>query len=97
VWHWNDKEQHAFEELRDRMVSKPILRQPDFNKTFYLQMDALKYGVGAVLSQDGEVKGVTPRKRHPIAYYSAMFSPTEQNYNAHNLKFLGVLKSIEHW
>ena len=25
------------------------------------------------------------------------FSLTEQNYNAHNLKFLGVLKSIEHW
>ncbi len=62
VWHWDQKEQHAFKELRDKMVSKPILQQPDFDKTFYLQMDASKYGVGAVLSQDGGTKGVTLRK-----------------------------------
>ncbi len=62
VWHWDDKEQLAFESLRDKMVSKLVLQQPDFDKTFYLQMDASKYGVGAVLSQDGGMKGVTPRK-----------------------------------
>ena len=85
-----------FETLRDKMVSKPILQQPDFDKTFYLQIDTSKYRVRAVLSQEGETKGVTPRKWHPIAFYSAMFSSIKQNYNAHNLKFLGVLKSIEH-
>jgi len=79
------------------MVSKPILQQPDFDKMFYLQTDASKYGVGVVLSQDRGIKGVTPRKRHPVAYYSATFSPMEQNYDAHNLEFLGVFKSIEHW
>ncbi len=77
------------------MVSKPILQQPDFNKMFYLQTDASKYGVGAVLLQDGGMKGVTLRKWHLIVFYSATFSPTEQNYN--DLEFLGVLKSIEHW
>ncbi len=86
-----------FKLLRDKMVSRPILWQPDFEKTFYLQTDASKYGVGAVLSQDGKTKGVTLRKRHLIVYYSTMFSPTKQNYNAHNLEFLGVLKLIEHW
>ncbi len=60
LWHWEDKEQQAFKELRDKMVSKPILQQPDFDKTFYLQMDTSKYGVGAVLSQDRGTKGVTP-------------------------------------
>ncbi|SRR5216683_3319561 len=64
---------------------------------FYLQTDVSKYRVEAVLSQDGDTKGVTPRKRHPIAYYSVTFSPTKQNYDAYNLKFLGVLKSIKHW
>ncbi len=49
-WHWDDKEQQAFKELQDKMVSQPILQQPDFDKTFYLQMDVLKYGVGAILS-----------------------------------------------
>src|SRR6266853_2077875 len=64
---------------------------------FYLQTDASKYGVGAVLSQDGEVQGVTLRKQHPIAYYSTTFSPTKQNYDTHDLEFLRVLKSIKHW
>jgi len=79
------------------MVSKPILQQPNFNKTFYLQMDTSKYGVGAVLSQEGEAKQSTPRKQHPIAFYSATFSPMEQNYDTYDLEFLGVLKSIKHW
>ena len=96
-WHWDEKEQVVFETLRDKMVSKPVLQQPNFNKTFYLQMDTLKYGVGVVLSQEGEVKHSTPRKWHSVAFYSATFSLTKQNYDAYDLEFLGVLKSIEHW
>jgi|SRR6266851_2655547 len=61
-WHWDEKEQRVFKTLRDKMVSKPVLQQPNFDKTFYLQMDASKYGVGAVLSQEGEAKQSTPRK-----------------------------------
>jgi hypothetical protein len=96
-WHWEDDQQQAFGELRDKMVSKPVLRQPDFSKVFYLQTDASKYGVGAVLSQDEGPQPTTPRKRHPVAYYLATFSPTEQNYDTHNLEFLGVIKAIDHW
>jgi len=62
TWHWDNKEQRAFEDLRDKMVSKPVLQQPNFNKMFYLQTDASKYGIGAVLLQDRGTKGVTPRK-----------------------------------
>ncbi len=96
-WQWNEKEQWVFESLRDKMVSKPVLQQPDFNKTFYLQTDTSKYGVGAILSQDSDTKGTMPRRQHPIMYYSNTFLPTEQNYNTYDLEFLGVLKSIEHW
>jgi hypothetical protein len=35
-WHWGDPQQQAFEELWDKIVSKAVLRQPDFNKVFYL-------------------------------------------------------------
>jgi hypothetical protein len=59
-WHWEDPQQQAFEELRDKMVSKPVLQQPDFNKVFYLQTDTSKYGVGAVLSQDEGTQPTTP-------------------------------------
>jgi len=61
-WQWEEKEQKAFKILRGKMISKPVLQQPNFNKTFYLQTDALKYGMGAVLLQEGESKTTTLRK-----------------------------------
>jgi len=37
------------------MCAAPVLRQPNFEKKFYLQTDALAYGVGAILLQEGEI------------------------------------------
>jgi reverse transcriptase-like protein len=92
-WHWGPEQMKAFETLKTLMCCKPVLAQPDFDKCFYLQMDASMYGVGAILLQ---VAGPNPSadnpnnnhphknskpKLHPIAYYSATFTPTERNYN----------------
>ena len=64
------------------MCASPVLRQPNFDKKFYLQVDASMYGMGAILSQEGEPSTPTLAKcktniLHPIAYYSATFTPTE--------------------
>jgi hypothetical protein len=96
-WQWGETQHKVFEKLHDAMVTKPVLQQPNFEKTFYLQTDASKYGVGAVLSQDGDIPATTPRRHHPVAFYSATFTPTEQNYDTYELEFAGVLKAIEHW
>jgi hypothetical protein len=96
VWRWGREEQEAFKGLRDRMCKKPILWHPDPKKTFYLQTDASAYGAGAVLSQDEDESG-RRSKRHPIAFYSATFTPTEQNYDVYEREFLAVKKAIEHW
>jgi len=53
-WHWGSEQSEAFEALKAKMCEKPVLQQPNFDKTFYLQTDASAYGVGAVLSQEGE-------------------------------------------
>ena len=34
--------------------------QPNFNKQFILQVDASAYGVGAILSQEGDPTTLTP-------------------------------------
>ena len=80
IWHWGQAKQLAFETLQQRMCNEPVLQQPDFNKRFYLQTDALAYGLGAVLSQDGgTLQQMSPTKPtlHPVAYYLATFTPTE--------------------
>ena len=35
-WHWNKDQQNAFKTLKNKMCSKPVLQQPDFDKMFYL-------------------------------------------------------------
>jgi hypothetical protein len=98
-WHWDPPQQNTFKMLKTKMCEKPVLQQPDFTKTFYLQTDASAYGVGAVLSQEGGLPNSPTQKpkRHPIAYFSATFTPTEQNYNVYEREFLGVVKSLDHW
>jgi len=95
-WHWEASQQQAFEGLCDKMCKKPVLQQLNFEKTFYLQTDTLAYGVGAVLSQEGESANSKP-KHHPIAYYSATFTPTEQQYNIYEREFLAIIKALENW
>jgi len=96
-------QERAFQELKTRMVTGPILRQPDFNKRFFIQTDASNYSIGAILSQEREkdaslalLKG-TMLKLHPVAYYSATFTPTQQKYNIYEKELLVVVKSLEHW
>ena len=78
------------------MCAKPILQQPDYIKAFFLATDASTYGMGAILSQEGELN---PRTQKPmlclIVYYSSTFTPTEQNYDIYEREFLGVLKALK--
>jgi hypothetical protein len=83
------------------MLQRPVLRQPDFDRKFYLQVDALAYGVGAILSQEGDLTPTLAKRikptLHPIAYYSATFTPTERNYDIYKRELLAMIKSLAHW
>jgi hypothetical protein len=48
---WTQCHEEAFNTLIVKMMAKPILLQPNFNKWFVLQTDASALGVGAVLLQ----------------------------------------------
>ena len=53
-WEWTDTQQLAFDHLKILMCKAPVLIQPNFNKKFFLQVDPSAYGMGAILSQEGE-------------------------------------------
>ena len=97
-FHWEEPQIQAFERLKTLMCSKPILRQPDYKRQFFLATDASAYGVGAVLLQEGEINPRTKKPtQHPIAYYSNTFTPTERNYDIYERELLAVIKALQHW
>ena len=53
---WTNECQSAFEELKNRLVSSPILAHPDFSKKFILDTDASNEAIGALLSQEIDEK-----------------------------------------
>ena len=83
------------------MCSQPVLMQPNFQKKFFLQVDTSAYGLGAVLSQEGTPSATLAKRSkpvlHPIAYYSATFTPLECNYDIYERELLAVIQSIVHW
>ncbi|CAF0982747.1 unnamed protein product, partial [Brachionus calyciflorus] len=54
----SDECEIAFNELKKKLSSYPVLRLPDVNKTFFLTKDATGYCIGVVLSQKDD-KGST--------------------------------------
>ena len=97
-FHWDLPQQKAFQTLKSHMCSHPVLKQPDYDKPFFLATDASAYGVGAVLSQEGDFNPRTKKFiQQPIAYYSATFTPTERNYDIYERELLAVIKALDHW
>jgi len=57
----------TFKELKERLISLPILTFPKGDRQFILDTDASNHGIGAVLSQ------IQEGKEKVIAYYSKVF------------------------
>ena len=71
---WEAPQDEAFQKLKKAITSKPILRMPNFNKTFIVQTDASENGIGAALLQEHE------EGRFPVEYASKKLLPREMQY-----------------
>jgi hypothetical protein len=87
---WTLECQEAFEELKNSLVTAPVLAYPDFTKKFIVQTDASLTAIGGVLSQisdDGE--------EHPVAYCSRTLNIHERNYTVTERECLAVIYSCK--
>lgn len=88
---WTPQCQEAFDELKQKLVTAPVLIYPDFSKPFILATDASTYALGAVLSQ--EVDG----QEHPVAYCSRTLFPAEKNYSTTERELLSLVWSTKYF
>ncbi|KAL0554084.1 hypothetical protein IC582_007995 [Cucumis melo] len=74
-------------ELKQKLVTAPVLTVPDGSGNFVIYSDASKKGLGCVLMQQGKV----------VAYASRQLKIHEQNYPTHNLELAAVVFALKIW
>ena len=67
---WTHECAEAFEKLKEVLCNYPVLRMPDFHRSFELATDASDKAAGGVLLQ---TDGKNERLKYPVAYFSKRF------------------------
>jgi len=78
-WKWGDKQQGAFEQLKQVFTSRPLLVAPDIDKEFRVEADTFNFATGGVLLVKCE-----DDKWRPVAYIFKLLNEMEQNYEIHD-------------
>lgn len=87
---WDDKCQLAFENLKCFLSNKPVLKSPDFNKMFFLQVDACDTGLGCVLLQEAD-DGL----HHPVSYSSTKLKKHQLAYSTIEKELLSLVLALQ--
>ncbi|GJU20252.1 putative reverse transcriptase domain-containing protein [Tanacetum coccineum] len=84
---WGDKQEAAFQLLKQKLCSAPIRYLPEGSEDFIVYCDASKKGLGAVLMQREKV----------ISYASRQLKIHEKNYTTHDLELGAVVFALKIW
>ena len=84
---WSDLCEKAFQTLKMRLTSSPILIVPEMGQRYIVFCDASKDGLGCVLMQSGRV----------VAYGSRQLKNYEQNYPTHDMDLVVVVFALKIW
>ncbi|GKB24796.1 putative reverse transcriptase domain-containing protein [Tanacetum coccineum] len=84
---WGDKQEAAFQLLKEKLCSAPILALPEGAENFIVYCDASHKGLGVVLMQNEKV----------IAYASRQLKIHEKNYTTHDLELGAVVFALKIW
>ncbi|GJX21968.1 putative reverse transcriptase domain-containing protein [Tanacetum coccineum] len=84
---WGEKEENAFQLIKQKLCSAPILALPEGSEDFVVYCDASHKGLGVVLMQREKV----------IAYASRQLKVHEKNYTTHDLELGSVVFALKIW
>ncbi|GKG28748.1 putative reverse transcriptase domain-containing protein, partial [Tanacetum coccineum] len=84
---WGEKKENAFQLIKQKLCSAPILALPEGSEDFMVYYDASHKGLGVILMQREKV----------IAYASRQLKVHEKNYTTHDLKLGSVVFALKIW
>ncbi|GJR74495.1 putative reverse transcriptase domain-containing protein [Tanacetum coccineum] len=87
MFEWREKEEAAFQLLKQKLCSVPTLALPEGSENFVVYCDASHKGLGAILMQKEKV----------IAYASGQLKVHEKNYTTHDLELGAVVFALKIW
>ena len=87
VFQWGGKQQKAFDTLKEKISSMPLLALPNLRQPFEIQTDASNYAMGAVLLQHGK----------PICFHSETFNGAVINYPTYDKELYALVQSVKKW
>jgi hypothetical protein len=89
---WDEKCDEAFNKVKKRITSAPILVQSDPEKPKTIETDASDYAIRMRLTQPGD-----DGKPQPIAFHSRKLIQAELNYNIHDKELLAIVVAFKVW
>ncbi|MEE8327947.1 MAG: RNase H-like domain-containing protein, partial [Nitrosomonadaceae bacterium] len=90
-WEWGEKQKTAFETLKEKLSSKPLLAHFDVTCPTIVTCDASGYAVGSVMSQ------IQDGVERPVAFSSKTLSTAERKYSTSEREALACVYACEHW
>jgi RNase H-like domain found in reverse transcriptase/Reverse transcriptase (RNA-dependent DNA polymerase) len=89
---WTPRCTTAIQQLKQIVLSDPVLQQPHPDHPYTLEVDALQYATGAILQQPDETGCLCP-----VGYDSQTFNDAERGYNIHDHELLVVIQGLLAW
>lgn len=86
-FNWTAEASRASQQLKNAITAPPVLKLPDFSKSFTIECDASRVGLRVLLIQEGQ----------PIAFYSKALKGNTLLLSSYEKELLALVSAVSKW